>query len=460
MRWIGKLLTKNEKYNPLTIIIIKKDTIMEPQRPNNDRRRVVVTGLGIICPSGIDLDTFWDNIIAGRPAITEIQTFSTGGFNSKIAGQVHDFDPREMGLSENQTLRLDRYAQFAVAAAKMAVEHSRIDLAATNPERIGVSISNAIAGTKYMEEEFLRLTERGRLPLDPTWANKALYQAFTFNVASSEVASVFDCHGPCVTLPTGCAGGLDAIGFSMDCIRNGDVDIMISGASEAPITPITLAAFDVVGALSSKRNHAPGQASRPFDKDRDGFVLGEGCAILILEERQFALGRGATILAELKGYGSVCNAYHMTDLHPSGKALSKAMQIASEDAGISSQEIDYISAHGSSTQQNDVCETAALKTFLGEQAYDVPISSLKSICGHALAAANSIACVAAILCLQNNNIHPTINYEFRDDRCDLNYVPNCAIEKDIDVVMKIASGFSGIHSAIIISDTNYEGRMT
>jgi 3-oxoacyl-(acyl-carrier-protein) synthase len=431
--------------------------MMETQEHDRNGRRVVVTGLGIISPSGIGLDTFWDNIVAGRPAITEIRNFSTEGFKSKIAGQVADFEPREIGVNENQIVRLDRYAQFAVAASKMAIEHSQIDMSAVNPERIGVSISNAIAGTKFMEEEFLRLTERGLLPLDPTWANKALYQAFTFNVASSEVASVFDCRGPCVTLPTGCVGGLDAIGFSMDCIRDGDVDVMITGASEAPLTPITVAAFDILGALSSKRNHVPEQASRPFDKDRDGFVIAEGCAILILEERQFALRRGAKILAEMKGYGSVSNAFHMTDLHPSGEALAKAMQIASEDAGIPSQEIDYVSAHGSSTQQNDVCETAALKTFLGDHAYDVPVSSLKSMCGHALAAANSIACVAAILCMQNNIVHPTINYEFHDDRCDLNYVPNFAIEKDIDVAMKVASGFSGIHSALIFCDANYGG---
>ncbi|MEH0020313.1 MAG: beta-ketoacyl-[acyl-carrier-protein] synthase family protein [Desulfobacter sp.] len=418
-------------------------------------KRVVVTGMGIISPCGTGLETFWENIIAGKPAITEIQGFDPSGFKSQIAGQVMDFNPRQHGLSESQINRSDRYTQFALAGTRMAMDHSALDMDGIDPERIGVSISNAIAGTKFMEEEFLRLTENGTRPIDMTWASKALSQAFSFNVASSEVAAEYNCNGPCTTLPTGCAGGLDAIGFSLECIRSGDVDVMITGASEAPLTPITVGAFDVVGALSSKRNHIPAQASRPFDRDRDGFVIGEGCGILILEEMEFARNRGATILAEVSGYGSSCNAFHMTDLHPSGKALAAALDVALRDACMDPERVDYISAHGSSTPQNDVSETAALKRVLGDHAYEIPVSSLKSMCGHALAAANSIAGVAAVLSIEHNQVHPTINYEFPDPDCDLNYVPNEAIEAEVNVAVKIGSGFSGIHSAVVFNDPEY-----
>jgi 3-oxoacyl-(acyl-carrier-protein) synthase len=422
------------------------------------KRRVVVTGLGIISPIGIGTEEFWKSCINGKSGVKKIERFPVDQFKSQICAPIDDFDPGEFDLKENQILRLDRYAQFAVAAAKMAMAESKININEINIRRAGVSIANAITGTVFMEEEFVRQTEKCTQHYNAAWTSKALYQAFTYSTASLEVASEFNFRGPCPTLPTGCAAGLDALGFSFDMIRYGHSDIMITGASEAPICPVTLAAFDVLGAVSSKRNNTPEKASRPFDKERDGFVLGEGCGILVLEEREHALKRGATVLAEIYGHGSTCNAYHMTELLPDGEDLRRALEIAIEDAGVSPDRIDYISSHGSSTPQNDVNGTSAYKGVLGKRAYEVPISSLKSMTGHALAAASAMEIVACVLSLVNKQIHPTINYEYPDSRCDLNYVPNKSIKKDnLNLILKDASGFSGIHSALVLGTESCVG---
>ncbi|WP_437869686.1 beta-ketoacyl-[acyl-carrier-protein] synthase family protein [Sorangium sp. So ce363] len=414
-----------------------------------NRRRAVITGLGIIAPNGIGVEQFWAGAMAGRSGVRAIESYPVDGFKSKIAGQVQGFDPRAHGLREDQLRRLDRYAQFAVAASKMAMDDAAFAGGVPDPDRFGVCIGNAIAGTKFMEEEFLALTERGTAPYDPTWVQRSLYQASTFNVASAEVAGLYGARGPCCTLSTGCTGGLDAIGLALDTIRTGDADVMICGASEAPITPIALAAFDILGALSSRRNDSPQRASRPFDDQRDGFVLGEGAGVLILEEREHALRRGATIYAELGGFASCNNAYHMTDLSSDGIDLSRAMRLALLDADIAPNKVDYACAHGSSTKQNDTNETAALKLTLGDHAYKVPVSSLKSMVGHPLAAANALESVASVLSILKSEIFPTINYENKDMSCDLNYVPNEGIQRRVDVVLKAASGFSGIHSALV-----------
>jgi 3-oxoacyl-(acyl-carrier-protein) synthase len=252
---------------------------------------------------------------------------------------------------------------------------------------------------------------------------------------------------------------LDAIGFALDCIRHGDADVMICGAAEAPITPVAMAAFDVIGALS-KRNDAPQRASRPYDAHRDGFVLGEGAGILILEERSHALRRGATLLAEVRGFGSCNNAFHMTDLPPDGAALARSMRLALDDARLQGSTVDYVSAHGSSTSQNDANETAALKSVLGAHAYRVPISSLKSMVGHPLAAANALEAVSSVLTIQRGEVPPTINYETPDPACDLDYVPNEGRRRRVDVVLTGASGFSGIHSALVLTSPGYEGGLS
>jgi beta-ketoacyl-acyl-carrier-protein synthase II len=424
------------------------------------RRRVVVTGVGIVAPNGIGKQAFWANAMAGRSGIHPVEAFPTHGFKSRIAGQVLEFEPLAQGLSAEQVHRLDRYIQFALVAAREAVEDSGLDLAKVDRERVGVCVGNAICGTPLMERDFLVLTERGTRTIAPERARPTLYQAATFNVASAEVASCYQVYGPSSALTTGCTGGLDAIGFALDCIRYGDAEVMICGAAEAPITPVAMAAFDVVGALSSRRNDTPHRASRPYDANRDGFVLGEGAGILILEERSHALRRGATILAEVRGFGSCNNAFHMTDLPPDGLALARSLRLAMEDARLPAEAVDYISAHGSSTRQNDANETAALKLTLGQHAYQVPISSLKSMVGHPLAAANALEVVSSVLTIQNGEVPPTINYETPDPQCDLNYVPNEGIRWRVDVVLKGASGFSGIHSALVLTSQDYEGGLS
>ncbi|WP_438000513.1 beta-ketoacyl-[acyl-carrier-protein] synthase family protein [Sorangium sp. So ce185] len=421
------------------------------------RRRVVVTGLGIIAPNGTGWEQFWKNTMSGRSGICTLDRFSTEPFKSKVAGEIRDFEPRAHGLTEDQVRRLDRYAQLAVAASKMAVKDARLPASTLASDTSGVCIGNAIAGILAVEEEFLVLTERGRERLDPTWAMRTIYQASTFNVASAEVAALHGARGPCITLSTGCTGGLDAIGASLDLIRNGDADVMLCGASEAPITPIAIAAFDVVGALSTKRNDAPATASRPFDAQRDGFVLSEGAAVLVLEEREHAQRRGAPIYAELRGFGSCNNAYHMTDLLPDGIDLARAIELALADAEMRPDEIDYICAHGSSTRQNDINETSAIKRALGKHAYKVAVSSIKSMVGHPLAAANSLESVAAVLAIHKGQIPPTINHDRPDPACDLNYVANKGIERKVNVVLKDASGFSGLHGALLFTSPDYAG---
>jgi beta-ketoacyl-acyl-carrier-protein synthase II len=425
-----------------------------------ERRRVVVTGVGIVAPNGIGTEAFWANAMAGKSGIFPIEQFPTQGFKCRIAGQVLDFDAQALGLSVEQVQRLDRYIQFALVAASEAVEHARLNLDALDRDRVGVCVGNAICGTPLMERDFLVLTDRGTRPIDPTKVRPTLYQASTFNVASAEVARRYQVHGPCNALTTGCTGGLDAIGFAVDTLRSGEADVMICGAAEAPITPVAMAAFDVVGALSSKRNDTPQRASRPYDADRDGFVLGEGAGILILEERSHALRRGARILAEVRGFGSCNNAFHMTDLPADGNELARSMRLALEDANIRPEQVSYISAHGSSTRQNDANETAALKQVLGAHAYEVPISSLKSMVGHPLAAANALEAVSSVLTIHNGEVPPTINYETPDPACDLNYVPNVGIRKQVDVVLKGASGFSGIHSALVLTRPDFEGGLS
>ena len=430
---------------------------MRSRNFNHQQRRAVVTGLGPVSPNGIGVQAFWANCLAGQSGIHGIDAFPVDGFKSKIAGQVRDFNPAELGVSAEQVKRLDRFAQFGIAGANLAIDDAGLRAGFGDGERAGVCIANAISGTRLMEAEFLTLTENGTAALDPTHVCSHLYQAATFNSLSAEVAAMYGLHGPCCTLSTGCTAGLDAIGLALDAIRSGEADVMLCGAAEAPITPIAFAAFDVIGALSSKRNHEPARASRPFDRERDGFVLGEGGAVLVLEEREHALHRGARIYAEVLGFGSCNNAYHMTDLPPDGVDLAHAIELALADGRTAPEQIDYIAAHGSSTRQNDINETAAFKRVFGARAYSVPASSLKSMTGHPLAAANALESVASVMSVFTAKLHPTINYEHPDPGCDLFYVPNQAITRTVRAVLKTASGFSGIHSAVIFGESGLVG---
>lgn len=410
---------------------------------------MVITGGGVLSPNGIGKEAFWQATISGKSGIDKIKSFDTTGFLTKIGGEIDDFEPRFWGLSEQQIRRMDRYVQFAIVGTKMAVEDSMIDIAKEDRDRIGICIANAICGTKFMVEEFGVITEKGTLSINPKYLRPFLYEASTFNTPSQEISALYNIHGHCFTLSTGCTGGSDAVGAAYETIAYGEADIMIAGATEAPVTSIAIASFDIIGALTTK-NDSPKSASRPFDKYRDGFVLSEGCGILILEELEHALDRKAHIYAEIAGFGTVNNAYHMTDLLPEGTALARSIKLALKDAGVNPQEIDYINAHGSSTPQNDICETNAIKLVFGEAAYKIPISSIKSMIGHPLAAANSIELISCILAIEENCMPPTINYEYPDPECNLDYIPNKAREGKVDIVLKTSSGFSGIHSSIIL----------
>jgi beta-ketoacyl-acyl-carrier-protein synthase II len=413
------------------------------------KKRAVITGLGVIAPNGIGEKNFWDALMAGRNAIHKITQFDVSQCNSQMAGWVADFDPRAFGLKEEEIARMDRYVQFALAGTHLALDDSGLDLKKENKERIGVSLGNAICGTRFMEEEFLRVADKGRKPIDPSLVRSQLYDASMFNTPSLEISARYGTKGICQTISTGCTAGTDSVACAYESIQDGEADIIITGATEAPLTPITMAAFDVIGAIS-KRSNDPEHASRPFDKERDGFVVAEGCAILILEEREHAQKRQAPIYAEVIGFGTTTNAYHMTDIPSGGLDIARAIKIALGDAGVKPEDIGYINAHGSSTQQNDLAETNAFKAALGKTAYKIPISSTKSMIGHSLAAANSIELAACALSFRNNYLHPTINYEIPDPGCDLDYIPNKPREKKVDVILKTSSSFSGIHSAILL----------
>ncbi len=413
------------------------------------KRRVVVTGVGIVSPNGVGNEACYKNMMGGASAVRRVTEFDVSLFNTKIAAQVRDFDPIKLGLTTDEIVRMDRYVQFALVAARMALEDSKLNLGKVDRERMGVSLANAICGTKYMEEEFALVTDSGKNPIDPALVRPDLYDASMFNTPSSEISAKYGLYGICNTISTGCTAGTDSVGFSYEAIQNGEADIMITGAAEAPITPITFGAFDTVNVLSV-HNEFPEKASRPFDNKRNGFVISEGAGILVVEELNHALKRGARIYCEVTGFGTTNNAFHMTDLPPEGDAMADCIVLAMRDADIKPQEIDYISAHGSSTRQNDVFETAAYKMALGDYAYKIPISSVKSMIGHPLAGANGIELALSSLIFERGILPPTINQEEPDPRCDLDYIPNEARQRKVNLILKTSSGFSGIHSAMVL----------
>ena len=417
------------------------------------KRRVVITGIGMISPNGIGKDNVWQAMSCGKSAVKLVDEFDVSLFNTKIAAQVRDFDPFKFGLTHSDVMRMDRYVQFAIVATQMAIEDARLDFSREDPERVGVCLANAICGTKYMEEEFALVTDDGKNPIDPSRVRPDLYDAAMFNTPSIEISVKYGLKGICNTLSTGCTAGTDSVGFAFETIQDGEQDIMITGAAEAPITPITFGAFDVVNVLSCHNNN-PKAASRPFDNKRDGFVLAEGAGILILEELNHALSRNAYIYAEVIGFGTSCNTFHMTDLPSDGTAMASCIDLAIEDAVIKPQDIDYINAHGSSTRMNDIFETNAYKMVFGDYAYKIPISSLKSMIGHPLAAANAVELTICAMIFKKNILPPTINQEEKDPLCDLDYIPNVAREKKVNIILKTSSGFSGIHSSLIIKCFN------
>jgi minimal PKS ketosynthase (KS/KS alpha) len=416
-------------------------------------RRSAVTGIGVVAPGGVTRDAFWDMITAGRTATRQITFFDPTGFRSQIAAEA-DFDPRAAGLTEQEIARMDRYIQFAAAAGMEAVADAGIDLEAVDGDRTAVALGSAVGGTMYLEDDYVAVSDRGaKWEVDPDYARPFLYSALVPSSLASEIALKFGAHGPAVVISTGCTSGIDAIGYAHHMIQDGEADVVITGASESPISPISMACFDPIKATSS-RNDDPEHASRPFDRDRDGFVMGEGGAVLILEELKSAMDRGAHIYCEVAGFASRGNAYHMTGLKPDGLDMAEAISDAMRQAAFSPEDVDYINAHGSGTKQNDRHETAAYKVSLGKQAYDIPISSIKSMIGHSLGGIGALEMAACALAIENGVVPPTANWENRDPECDLDYTPKVAKEKHIDVALSTGSGFGGFQSAMLFARPN------
>ncbi|MER6675066.1 beta-ketoacyl-[acyl-carrier-protein] synthase family protein [Streptomyces sp. NPDC000983] len=413
-------------------------------------RRVAVTGIGVVAPDGIGVPRFWDLLSSGRTATRRISFFDPSGLRSQIAAEC-DFDPAAHGLTEDQIARNDRYIQFALVAGEEAVRDSGLDLAAQDPWRVGVSLGTAVGGTTRLEHDYVLVSNGGqRWDVDHRQADPHLQRAFTPATLASTVAERFEARGPVQTVSTGCTSGLDAVGYGFHMIEEGRADICIAGASDSPISPITMACFDAIKA-TSPNNDDPAHASRPFDADRNGFVMGEGGAVLVLEELQHARARGAHVYCELSGYATFGNAYHMTGLTKEGLEMARAIQDALDQARLDPTAVDYVNAHGSGTQQNDRHETAAVKRVLGTHAYGTPMSSIKSMVGHSLGAIGAIEVVACVLALAHQVVPPTANYETPDPECDLDYVPRVARERKLDSVLSVGSGFGGFQSAVILT---------
>lgn len=412
--------------------------------------RAVVTGVGVVAPGGIGREAFWDSLVSARTATRRITLFDATEFRSRIAAEC-DFDPVTAGLSPQQVRRMDRAAQFAVVGAREAIADSGLQVDALAPERTAVSIGSAVGCTTGLEEEYVVLSDAGRRWLvDHTYAVPHLYGYMVPSTLAVEVAREIGAEGPVSVISTGCTSGIDAIAHGAQLIEDGIADVVLAGATDAPISPITSACFDAIKA-TSPNNDDPEHASRPFDRDRDGFVLGEGCAVLVLEDRTRAVRRGADIYAEILGYGNRSNAFHMTGLKPDGREMAEAIKLSLERARLPVEAIDYINAHGSGTKQNDRHETMAFKRSLGDYAYRVPVSSIKSMIGHSLGAIGSLEIAACALALRHQVVPPTANLENVDPECDLDYVPHIARAHDIDVVLTVGSGFGGFQSAMLLA---------
>ena len=413
-------------------------------------RRTAVTGIGVVAPGGVTREAFWDRITSGKAATRGITFFDPEGFRSKIAAEA-DFDPEAAGLTEYETRRMDRYIQFAAAAGMEAVEDAALDLDAVDRERVAVTLGSAVGGTMVLEDGYVAVSNKGKEWLvEPEYALPFLYSGLIPSSLASEISLKFGAHGPSTVISTGCTSGIDAIGYGHQLIQDGEADIVISGASESPISPISMACFDPIKA-TSRRNDDPEHASRPFDRDRDGFVMGEGGAVLILEEYEAAKERGAHVYCEVTGFASRGNAYHMTGLRPEAYAMSEAIRDAMQQGGTKPEDFDYINAHGSGTKQNDRHETQAYKNTLGDYAYEVPISSIKSMIGHSLGAIGAIEMAACSLAIDRGTVPPTANWENPDPECDLDYTPQQARQKTVSTALSTASGFGGFQSAMIVS---------
>ncbi|MGW7361660.1 beta-ketoacyl-[acyl-carrier-protein] synthase family protein [Streptomyces sp. NPDC054802] len=412
-------------------------------------RRVVITGMGVRAPGGSGTEEFWSLLAAGRTATRRISFFEPTTFRSQLAGEC-DFDAGAEGLTPRETRRMDRATQFAVVCARDAVSDSRLDFGALDPSRTGVSLGSAVASATSLENEYLVLSDAGRQwEVDPRYLSPHMYDYLTPGVMAAEVAWTVGAEGPVSLVSNGCTSGLDAVGNAVQLIADGTVDVVLAGASDTPITPVVAASFDAIKATTN-RNDDPAHASRPFDASRNGFVLAEGAAVFVLEELEGARARGATIYAEVSGYATRLNAYHMTGLKTDGREMAEAIRVALDQSRLNADAIDYINAHGSGTVQNDRHETAAFKRALGHHAYRTPISSIKSMVGHSLGAIGSVEIAACALAMKHNVVPPTANLHRADPECDLDYVPLTAREQRVDTVLTVGSGFGGFQSAMLL----------
>jgi minimal PKS ketosynthase (KS/KS alpha) len=417
------------------------------------RRRVVVTGIGVVAPGSMGREGFWDMITAGRTATRRITFFDPARFRSQVAAEV-DFDPRKLGLTAQEVFRNDRFVQMAMVAADEAVADSGLAFGADggpDPDRVGVTLGSAVGATMRLEQEYVQVSDAGRLwEVDPRYASRFLSSALVPSCGATELAVRFGAHGPATVVSTGCTSGIDSVGYGAQLVEDGDADVVLAGASDAPISPISMACFDTIRATTDS-NDDPEHASKPFDARRNGFVMGEGSAVLVLEELEHARARGAEVYCEVTGYASRCNAFHMTGLKPDGLEMAEAITVALDQGRIDADEVGYVNAHGSGTKQNDRHETAAVKRSLGPAAGRVAMSSIKSMVGHSLGAIGSIEVAATALAVSRGVLPPTANYEVPDPECDLDYIPRVAREQKVDVAISVGSGFGGFQSAIVLA---------
>ena len=410
---------------------------------NAPKKRVVVTGLGLVTPLGIGVKPTWASLCAGKSGIGEITRFDSSAYTTKIAAEVKDFKPQDF-MPKKDARRVESFIAYALAATRMAIEDSGLVIDSTNETRVGTITGCGLGGLRFMEDTVLRVSEDG-----PRWTSPFFIPMMIGNMAPGMISVHFGAKGPNSSLATACAAGAHAVGNSFRLIQNGAADAMITGGTEAVISPSCIAGFSSMKALST-RNDEPQKASRPFDKDRDGFVVGEGGGILILEELDHALARNAPIYAEMAGYGMTGDGYHMTSPPPDGNGAVRCMKAALQDAGIDGNRIDYINAHGTSTELNDLYETRAIKTVFKEHAHSLAVSSTKSMTGHLLGGAGGIETVFTALSIYEDTIPPTINYENPDEDCDLDYVPNAARRVKVEHAMTNSFGFGGTNATLIL----------
>ena len=405
-------------------------------------RRVVITGLGLVTPLGNSVDVFWDNLIAGKCGVEKITAFDPTPFDTQIAAQVKDFDPAPAFPSPKEARRTDRYSQFGIYAAWQALKDSGLDLNKTDPDHVGAFIGSGIGGLQTTSEQLKVLFDRGPGRLSPF-----MIPMLISNMASGLVSMYFNLRGPNFATCSACATANHAIGEAWRTIKMGDANVMFAGGAEATIVPIGIGGFCAMRAMST-RNDAPQKASRPFDKERDGFVMGEGSGVVVLEDLEHAKARGAKIYAELAGYGNTADAHHLTAPSPGGEGASRCMKAALRNGGLNLTDITYVNAHGTSTPQGDIAETQAIKTVFGEHARKLMVSSTKGATGHMLGAAGAVETIACVKAIETDIIPPTINYEVPDPECDLDYVPNTARKTKVNAIVNNSFGFGG-HNATI-----------